>query len=230
MPGLFELSISFDLTTGRVDEQHSLYGFLHEIGVTDNDLAWFREHPVNFDVFGVNFYRWGYGELAQRKNGQLYRVPQRVNGAVMGEVINEVYERYGQPIMVTETSAKGNIAVRARWMDETIQMVRTLRNQNIPVIGYTWFPLFTMVDWVYRRGRRPLSEYLIHLGCMMPLLTKRTSFSGMPRRLSRAINSISPSRCCRSSSRWQPKAVTSNQRSVISILVTAPSSTVRRGG
>jgi beta-glucosidase len=156
--------LSFDLTTGRVDEQHPLYGFLHEIGVTDNDLAWFRKHPVNFDVFGVNFYPWGYGELAQRKNGQLYRIPQRVNGAVIGDVINEVYQRYGQPIMVTETSAKGNIAVRARWMDETIQTMRNLRNQNVPVIGYTWFPLFTMVDWVYRRGRRPLSDYLLHLG------------------------------------------------------------------
>jgi beta-xylosidase len=27
-----------------------------------------------------------------------------------------------------------------------------------------WFPLFTMLDWAYRTGRRPLQDYLIHLG------------------------------------------------------------------
>jgi len=156
--------LSFDLTTGRVNEAYPLYGFLRQLGVTEDQLSWHRSHPVNFDVFGVNFYPWGYGELAMRKNGSLYRRPQRVNGAVLGDVIGEVYQRYGQPIMVTETSAKGNIAVRARWMDETIATVRHLRSQHVPIIGYTWFPLFTMVDWVYRRGRRPLQDYLIHLG------------------------------------------------------------------
>ena len=49
-------------------------------------------------------------------------------------------------------------------MDETILTVRELRRQGVPVIGYTWFPCFTMVDWLYRRGRRSVQDYLIHLG------------------------------------------------------------------
>jgi len=53
---------------------------------------------------------------------------------------------------------------RARWMDETLTTVRALRMEGIPVVGYTWFPLFTMIDWAYRKGRRPLKDYLIHLG------------------------------------------------------------------
>lgn len=31
-------------------------------------------------------------------------------------------------------------------------------------VGYTWFPLFTMIDWRYRFGQRPLEEYKIELG------------------------------------------------------------------
>jgi hypothetical protein len=34
----------------------------------------------------------------------------------------------------------------------------------VPVLGYTWFPLFTMIDWRYRFGRGPLEEYLLELG------------------------------------------------------------------
>jgi hypothetical protein len=68
------------------------------------------------------------------------------------------------PVMITETSAKADLPGRARWMDETIAAAHALRAERIPVLGYTWFPLFTMVDWAYRTGQRPLKEYLIHLG------------------------------------------------------------------
>lgn len=39
-----------------------------------------------------------------------------------------------------------------------------LRSRGVPVLGYTWFPLFTMVDWRYRFGRGPLEEYRLDLG------------------------------------------------------------------
>lgn len=66
--------------------------------------------------------------------------------------------------MITETSARRDIRGRAQWMDETIDAVRALRVEGTPVTAYTWFPLFTMVDWTYRRGKGPLKDYLIHLG------------------------------------------------------------------
>jgi beta-glucosidase len=31
-------------------------------------------------------------------------------------------------------------------------------------LGYTWFPLFTMVDWRYRLSQRPLTKHYIELG------------------------------------------------------------------
>ncbi len=34
----------------------------------------------------------------------------------------------------------------------------------MPVVGYTWFPLFTMIEWKYRWSRRGLEHHLLHLG------------------------------------------------------------------
>ena len=53
---------------------------------------------------------------------------------------------------------------RAQWMDETIDAVRAVRAEGLPVVGYTWFPMITMFDWLYRRGDKPLADYAIHLG------------------------------------------------------------------
>jgi hypothetical protein len=67
-------------------------------------------------------------------------------------------------VMVTETSARGPDEVRAAWLGASLEAVRRLRAGGVPVIGYTWFPLFTMVDWAYRSGRRPLEAYRLDLG------------------------------------------------------------------
>ena len=42
--------------------------------------------------------------------------------------------------------------------------VKRLRSEGVPVLGYTWFPLFTMIDWRYRYGRAPMEQYQIELG------------------------------------------------------------------
>ena len=42
--------------------------------------------------------------------------------------------------------------------------IKQLRAAGVPVLGYTWFPLFTMIDWRYRLGRGPLEEYRVELG------------------------------------------------------------------
>ena len=156
--------LCFDLTTGCVRDDHILTNYLCSHGVTGVDLDWFHENAVTFDFFGLNFYPWSYGELRQGSNGSIQYVTNNTSGDKIAIVIRETYERYHMPMIITETSANRNMAGRAQWMDETLATVRTLRAQGIPVVGYTWFPLFTMVDWAYRRGRHPLKDYLIHLG------------------------------------------------------------------
>ena len=156
--------LAWDLATGRVDAGHPLHAYVLQYGARESDLAWFRANAVSFDVFGANFYPWGYGTLAAQSNGRLYRLPTQTEGAAIAEVLTEAHARYGLPIFITETSARGPQYVRARWMDETIATVVALRRACLPIIGYTWFPLLTMLEWRYRTGKRPFDSYLLHLG------------------------------------------------------------------
>ena len=156
--------LSFDLVTGRVGDDHPLYGFLRRHGVSGAELEWFRQNAVSFDILGANFYPWSYGEVSKRKHGLYNRISLDVSGLAIAEVLSDAYARYGIPLMVTETSARRDIEGRARWMDETISAVRNLRSTGVPIVGYTWFPFFTMFSWYYRRGRRPLDHYILHLG------------------------------------------------------------------
>jgi beta-glucosidase len=155
--------LAFDLCTGRVDDTHPLHLYLRRHGVSEAELQWFHYNAVRFDWLGANFYPWSYGEVYKR-NGDLVRRHRPTPGNAIAQVVRNAYERYGLPVMVTETSSLGSQEIRAAWMDETIGAVQELRTAGIPVVGYTWFPLFSMFDWAYRRGRRPLEKYLIHLG------------------------------------------------------------------
>lgn len=156
--------LCFDLTTGGVSDDYTLIQYLRKHGATDSEFDWFRKNAVTFDFFGVNFYPWSYSELRKSSNGSIKNITGNTAGAEIAVVLREAYKRYHMPIIVTETSANADVAGRAKWMDETLDTVRALRVEGIPVVGYTWFPLFTMVDWAYRKGRRPLKDYLIHLG------------------------------------------------------------------
>ena len=168
--------LCFDLTTGRVNNDYPLMDYLRKHGTTDSELDWFRAHAVNLDFFGVNFYPWSYGELKQKPDGSTKYVTGKTSGDKIAIVIREAYQRYHMPIIVTETSANTDIAGRAEWMDQTLDTVRALRGEGIPVVGYTWFPLFTMVDWAYRRGRHPLKDYLIHLGLYDSAFDSKNTF------------------------------------------------------
>lgn len=155
--------LAFDLCTGRVDESHPLFAHLGEHGIGAQELAWFQERAVHFDVFGANFYPWSYGPVVRRRD-RVCNARYDTPGAALGEVLQEVYDRYQMPIMVTETSADASIAGRGQWMDDTIGAVRALRSRGVPVVGYTWFPLLSLYRWDVRLGARPLDSYLMHLG------------------------------------------------------------------
>ncbi|MDQ5853757.1 MAG: family 1 glycosylhydrolase [Chloroflexota bacterium] len=155
----------YDLLTGRVNSQHPLFGWLLTNGVSWNDLRHFAEQPIELDVVGLNFYpQWSTRQLSTNEKGLLHVQRVERDGAGFAEMIADFYARYQAPIMITETSAKEGIAVKRRWLEASVRAVGELRMRGVPVIGYTWFPLFTMVDWRYRTGNRPPDKYLIELG------------------------------------------------------------------
>lgn len=155
--------LAFDLLTGRFDTSSILWPYLQSHGVTEAELAWFQENAVSMDILGVNLYPWSGGEFYIDDEGKEARRGE-LNGGHLYQLLRATWERYRLPMMITETSARRDVDGRALWMDETIDSVRRARAEGIDVVGYTWFPAITMIDWAYRTGDEPLAHYLLHLG------------------------------------------------------------------
>ncbi len=157
--------LTYDLLTGRVVPDHALFPWLVRCGASPDRLAAIAERSVPFDLMGLNFYpQWSTTQLYIDRRGRLAYQPVEQDGAGFTGLIQEYWDRYQIPIMVTETSARGDEAIRARWLEASVAAIRGLRERGVPVLGYTWFPLFTMIDWRYRFGAGPLEEYRLDLG------------------------------------------------------------------
>lgn len=158
-----------DLVTGQVDHTHPLAGWLAANGFTDGDLAWARDHPAVPDVMGVNYYPAHSTERFEpgggRDGGPLDPRP-RVNAWTEGlaDVLTRYAERYRRPVFLTETSWTGTVAERLSWLDASVACVRGLRERGVDVVGYTWWPLFDMIEWTYRQGTGPAPDYRLAMG------------------------------------------------------------------
>jgi beta-glucosidase len=155
--------LPWDLASGKVDDEHPLYEWLKKNGADEALLKQLRDNGVHQDVFGVNFYPWSIKTAKQDGSKVVLKdAPQR--GRLLRKVLANAYRHTKVPLFVTETSATGDQTARSLWMSETIDAVRMARSEGVPVVGYTWFPLITMIDWQYRTEKKPLEAYLLHLG------------------------------------------------------------------
>lgn len=155
----------YDLITGKVTPDHPLYTWLLRNGAGPDELRAIARGAIPLEVMGLNFYpQWSTQQVGVDRRGRLrYRAVEQ-DGAGFVQLIEDYHRRYDVPIVITETSAKGSVEVRSRWLETSMAAVRTLREEGVPVLGYTWFPMFTMIDWRYRYGKQPLERYYLDLG------------------------------------------------------------------
>ena len=157
--------LCFDLISGRLGNDHLLFSWLVRNGVSPDALDELVKNKIDLDVIGMNFYpQWSTKLLYIDKRGKLAFRETEPEGNGFTELISHYHERYQVPIMITETSAVGSDEVRERWLESSVGMIKSLREQGVPVIGYTWFPLFTMIDWRYRFSNEPLENFYLELG------------------------------------------------------------------
>jgi beta-glucosidase/6-phospho-beta-glucosidase/beta-galactosidase len=156
--------VATDLVTGRVDGRHPLYGWLLHNGMQEEDLAWHADRAVQPDIVGVNYYPETSVSSLRQVNGEL--TGNRIWGGPDGlsRSLCLFAQRYGRPVMITETSTNGSLELRERWLAESLAIIPTLRSQGVPLVGYTWWPLFDLIDWSYRHGARPIEEFVTRLG------------------------------------------------------------------
>src|SRR5574338_99036 len=154
--------LALDLVSGRVDRAHPLHGWLRRHGASEAELEAFREQPVPLDVVGINLYPMFTRKRVSRTDGRLrIRMPY-AGPALLERLAGLYFERYRRPLFVTETAALGRR--RPAWLAGSVEAVRSLRAGGIPLVGYTWWPLFPLVAWAYRQGRRPLEAYFLPMG------------------------------------------------------------------
>ncbi|HMJ89540.1 MAG TPA: hypothetical protein VK530_06970, partial [Candidatus Acidoferrum sp.] len=156
--------LALDLVSGRIDEHHSLYTWLLKNGLTANDLDWFHEHAVELPVIGINLYPMFSRKILTRgERGLRIRMPYATSEIV--ERLAELYWiRYRAPLMISETASVGSSKRRCDWLESSVEATRRVRERGIPLVGYTWWPMFALVTWAYRQGEQEAAFYLKQMG------------------------------------------------------------------
>lgn len=137
--------LMLDLISGRVDVHHPLYEWVTSYGMSELDLQWLAANPQMPDVIGLDYYQHSDWQLERSGGG----VRQRWADAPVGiyGVANAYYNRYGLPMMVTETSIEGKPINREIWLERIVEDARRLREEGVPLNGLVWWPLFDHLDW-----------------------------------------------------------------------------------
>src|SRR3954465_10076419 len=135
--------LSLDLSYGH-DVRGMMYEYLMDNGMTREEYHWFlREaaHLRPFCVMGNDYYFTNEHLVPSRG-------PIKPAGEIFGYYVitRQYYERYHLPVMHTETNL-GDPAKAPAWLwKEWANMVR-LRDDGVPIIGFTWYSLIDQVDW-----------------------------------------------------------------------------------
>jgi beta-glucosidase/6-phospho-beta-glucosidase/beta-galactosidase len=157
--------LALDLITGRsMHRGHPLYAWIVGRGVAAADLDWFQNRAVRIDLLGINLYPM-FSQKWLFKTPRGLRIRMRYASAEIIDRLADLYwYRYRRPLFISETASEGSVRRRAAWLEDSIAAVRRVRDRGVPLVGYTWWPLFALVTWAYREGRKPPSAYLKQMG------------------------------------------------------------------
>jgi hypothetical protein len=127
-------------------------------------LNWFLERKVELPMVGINLYPMFSMKVLTRAGGRL-RIRMPYANAEIIERLGDLYwDRYQTSIFISETASVGPVRRRRQWLEDSVAAVRRLRERAIPIVGYTWWPLFALVTWAYRQGAHAPEFYLKQMG------------------------------------------------------------------
>jgi beta-glucosidase/6-phospho-beta-glucosidase/beta-galactosidase len=156
--------LALDLISGRVDRRHELFEWLINRGAPAASLEWFAARAVDLAMVGINIYPMFSNKVIVRTpRGVRIRMPY-ADGTLVDRIATRYWKRYRVPLFIAETASVGSVRRRAAWLEDSVAAVAHLRNRGVPVIGYTWWPMFALVTWAYRQGTRDPASYLRQMG------------------------------------------------------------------
>ncbi len=137
--------VVLDLLLGRMDRAHPLYGLFAQHGMTEEDVARFRDAPARIDVLGLDFY--AHSELGWTMDGQ----SDDFQPWGFKTVALEFVERYPFDVMLSETNVRGRIEDRMSWLKymvmECEQLAPELEKRGRRFEGFCWYPYIDSTDW-----------------------------------------------------------------------------------
>lgn len=137
--------ITFDFLYGRPPNGDVL-NYLYENGLTKADYDWFMHHgkrAASYCVMGMDYY--GNNEKLIEADGKT-----ETQGPMLGwgAIALQYFERYRRAMMLTETNAldRGH-GESVNWLRRSWHQACFLRDQGVPMIGFTWYSLVDQIDW-----------------------------------------------------------------------------------
>ncbi len=98
--------------------------------------------PLRVDMLGLDYYchsEWFYDEVRGHSPS-----PRPVGLASIAE---HYADRYGLPLMLTETNIRGLPSDRTTWLRYTLEQYELALSRGVPLHGYCWFPQVDSADW-----------------------------------------------------------------------------------
>lgn len=166
--------LSYDLLCGRVKKGHPLWKHLLALRIPESEFIFFQENPCVPEVFGFNHYVTSERFLDER----LYLYPTRTHGgnkrhryadveAVRVEVneetgvevlLKEAWERYGQPLALTEVHLHCHREEQLRWFKYVWTACDRLKAQGVNLVGVTNWAMLGSYGW-NKLLTQPKGEY-----------------------------------------------------------------------
>jgi beta-glucosidase/6-phospho-beta-glucosidase/beta-galactosidase len=133
--------LSLDLLFGH-DVSATIYRYVLSNGMTEEEYLWFMKHRTlrTHCIMGTDYYITN--EHVLKPDGKSIHA-----GDVYGYYVitRQYFDRYRLPVMHTETNRTAKHATEWLWR-EWLNLLR-LREDGVPIIGFTWFGLVDMKDW-----------------------------------------------------------------------------------
>ncbi len=136
--------LSLDLNYGRRIESE-MYEYLMDNGMTREEYHFFLDNKLKRHcIMGNDYYVTNEHRVSPDGN-------TRASGEIFGyhTITSQYYDRYMIPVMHTETNLnqgpQGNEAVN--WLWKEWANVMRVRNDGMPIVGFTWYSLTDQMDW-----------------------------------------------------------------------------------
>ncbi len=155
--------LSYNLITGTLTPEKTMWGFLLHIGIREEELSYFLENNCKPHIAGFNYYITSERYLDE----DLYRYPENIHGGNgrhhyadvevvrvpypqetgLHVLIREAWQRFGLPIAITECHIHCTREEQMRWFNEMWETLNQLKIEGIDIRALTAWALLGTFGW-----------------------------------------------------------------------------------